>query len=190
MVAHIATMEDIKAGRLTDVYFERTIAVLRAANIRKRVVMEVRATHLPPNYDWAIFAGVEEVLQLLEGIPVDVDGLEEGSVFFAGDPVLRISGEYTQFGVYETAILGMLCQASGVATKAARCKKAAGHRPVLSFGARRMHPAIAPVIDRAAYIGGCDGVAVTLSAEQLGGCLLHISEPPRQGEKSYSGFFF
>ncbi len=167
-VFYIATAEDLKSGRLTDVYFERTVLVLQAANIHKRVVMEVRATHLPANYEWAIFVGLEEVLQLLEGLPVDVDGLEEGSVFFAGEPVLRISGEYTQFGVYETAILGLLCQASGVATKAARCKKAAGHRTVLSFGARRMHPAIAPAIDRAAYIGGCDGVAVTLSAEKLG----------------------
>jgi len=167
-VRFIATPEDFKSGRLTDVYFERTMQVLKAAGIRKHVVMEVRTTHLPRNYDWAIFVGVEEVLRLLEGFPVDVDGLEEGSVFFAGEPVLRISGEYTEFGVYETAVLGMLCQASGVATKAARCKKAAGHRLVLSFGARRMHPAIAPMIDRAAYIGGCDGVAVTLSAELLG----------------------
>ena len=167
-VRFIATPEDFKSGRLTDVYFERTVQVLKAAGIRKHVVMEVRTTHLPRNYDWAIFVGVEEVLRLLEGFPVDVDGLEEGSVFFAGEPVLRISGEYTEFGVYETAVLGMLCQASGVATKAARCKKAAGHRLVLSFGARRMHPAIAPMIDRAAYIGGCDGVAVTLSAELLG----------------------
>ena len=164
----IATPEDLKSGRLTDVYFERTVQVLKAAGIKRHVVMEVRATHLPKNYDWGIFVGVEEALQLLEGLPVDVDGLEEGSVFRAGEPVLRVSGEYTQFGVYETALLGILCQASGVATKAARCKKAAGHRLVLSFGARRMHPAIAPMIDRAAYIGGCDGVAVTMSAELLG----------------------
>ena len=38
----------------------------------------------------------------------------------------------------------------------------------MSFGARRMHPALAPVIDRCAYIGGCDGVSVVLSAELLG----------------------
>ncbi len=164
----IATPEDLKSGRLTDVYFERTVQVLKAAGISKRVVMEVRATHLPRNYEWGIFVGVEEALHLLEGLPVDVDGLEEGSVFRAGEPVLRVSGEYTQFGIYETPLLGILCQASGVATKAARCKKAAGHRLVLSFGARRMHPAIAPMIDRAAYIGGCDGVAVTMSAELLG----------------------
>ncbi|MGQ9519445.1 MAG: nicotinate phosphoribosyltransferase [Candidatus Fervidibacter sp.] len=164
----IATPEDLKSGRLTDVYFERTVQILKAAGIRKHVVMEVRATHLPQSYDWGIFVGVEEALRLLEGLPVDVDGLEEGSVFRAGEPVLRVSGEYTQFGVYETSLLGILCQASGVATKAARCKKAAGHRLLLSFGARRMHPAIAPMIDRAAYIGGCDGVAVMMSAELIG----------------------
>ncbi|MFN3422428.1 MAG: nicotinate phosphoribosyltransferase, partial [Armatimonadota bacterium] len=123
----IATPEDLKSGRLTDVYFERTVQVLRATGIKKHVVMEVRATHLPRNYEWGIFVGVEEALHLLEGLPVDVDGLEEGSVFRAGEPVLRVSGEYTQFGIYETPLLGILCQASGVATKAARCKKAAGH---------------------------------------------------------------
>jgi nicotinate phosphoribosyltransferase len=68
---------------------------------------------------------------------------------------------------YETALLGLLCQASGIATKAARCKKAAGERQVISFGARRMHPAIAPMIERNAFVGGCDGVAVTKSAELI-----------------------
>src|SRR5262249_23714024 len=66
-----------------------------------------------------------------------------------------------------TALLGLLCQASGIATKAARCKRAAGERQVVSFGARRMHPALAPMIERNAFIGGCDGVAVTKSAELI-----------------------
>ena len=61
----------------------------------------------------------------------------------------------------------MLCQASGIATKAARCKKAAGERQVISFGARRMHPALAPMIERNAFVGGCDGVAVTKAAELI-----------------------
>jgi nicotinate phosphoribosyltransferase len=60
-----------------------------------------------------------------------------------------------------------LCQASGIATKAARCKRAAGDRQVISFGARRMHPALAPMIERNAFVGGCDGVAVTKSAEMI-----------------------
>jgi nicotinate phosphoribosyltransferase len=70
--------------------------------------------------------------------------------------------------VLETALLGLLCQATGVATAAARCRLAAGGRPVYSFGARRMHPAIAPMIERAAYIGGCDGVSAIKSAELIG----------------------
>jgi nicotinate phosphoribosyltransferase len=65
-------------------------------------------------------------------------------------------------------VLGLLCQASGIATKAARCKQAAGERSVVSFGARRAHPVLAPMIERNAYIGGCDGVAVVASAERLG----------------------
>src|SRR2546427_251243 len=50
---------------------------------------------------------------------------------------------------------------------AARGKMAAGQRQVISFGARRMHPALAPMIERNAFIGGCDGVAVTKSAELI-----------------------
>jgi nicotinate phosphoribosyltransferase len=81
--------------------------------------------------------------------------------------VLRIEGTYVEWAQYETALLGLLCQASGIATKAARCKKAAGDRHVISFGARRMHPALAPMIERNAFVGGCDGVAVTKSAELI-----------------------
>ncbi|MCI0408441.1 MAG: nicotinate phosphoribosyltransferase, partial [Acidobacteria bacterium] len=62
---------------------------------------------------------------------------------------------------------GLLCQASGIATKAARCKRAAEGRTVISFGARRMHPVLAPMIERNAFIGGCDGVAVVKSAELI-----------------------
>ena len=77
-------------------------------------------------------------------------------------------GEYLDFGELETAILGCLCQASGIATKAARCRVACGERSLVSFGARRMHPAIAPMVERAAFIGGCNGVATLASAHLIG----------------------
>src|SRR5918995_1169004 len=67
-----------------------------------------------------------------------------------------------------TAILGLLCQASGGATGGARCRLPPGGKPVISFGARRMHPAVTPMIERAAYLGGCDMVAVDLAVERLG----------------------
>lgn len=81
---------------------------------------------------------------------------------------MTLTGPYLEFGILETALLGLLCQASGVATVAARCKLAADGRPVFSFGARRMHPAISPMIERAALIGGCDGVATVKSGELVG----------------------
>jgi nicotinate phosphoribosyltransferase len=94
--------------------------------------------------------------------------MKEGTVFYPYEPVMEIEGKYQDFCVYETAILGLICQASGVATKAARFKKLAGENLVVSFGARRMHPILAPMIERNAYIGGCDGVAVVKSSELIG----------------------
>ncbi len=165
---YTASLEDIRAGKVTDVYFERALATLRAEGVDKHVVAEITSSSLPEDYAWGLVVGLEEVVAALEGLPVDVDGLPEGSAFYPGEPVLRIAGQYGDFGVMETAVLGLLCQTSGVATKAARCKLAAAGRTVVSFGARRIHPAVAPTVERAAYVGGCDGVAVVRSAELLG----------------------
>lgn len=163
-----ASFDDIKKGKVTDVYFQRTLEILKAKGINKKVVMEVFAKNLPNDWPWAVLCGTEELSRLFEGIKVNISCLPEGTIFHAHEPVLTIEGKYTDFGHYETALLGLLCQASGVATAAARCRKAAGDRSVLSFGARRMHPSIAPMIERSAFIGGCDGVAVIESARQIG----------------------
>jgi nicotinate phosphoribosyltransferase len=164
---HLASPEEIKAGAIADVYFARTVQILRARGIRKRAKAEIRVKSLPDDWTWGILAGIEEVARLLEGVPVEVTAMDEGTVFGPYDPVLTIEGVYVDWAEYETALLGLLCQASGIATKAARCKKAAGERQVISFGARRMHPGLAPMIERNAFIGGCDGVAVTKAAELI-----------------------
>ncbi len=163
----MATAAEIRAGRVTDVYFERTCQILDAKKIDKHVLMEARVKKLPQG-DWGVFCGVHEAIALLEGMPFDLWALPEGTLFQAREPVVLIGCNYREFSVYETALLGFLCQASGIATKAARCTIAAQGRPVYSFGARRMHPAIAPMIERAAFIGGCAGVASVVAAELLG----------------------
>ena len=165
---HIASEPDIKAGQVSDVYFARTVQILRARGLTKRVKAEIRLKSFP-QADWSfgVLAGIEEAAALLEGLPVDVWAMDEGTLFGPHQPVLVIEGTYVEWAEYETALLGLLCQASGIATKAARCKRAAGERQVISFGARRMHPALAPMIERNAFIGGCDGVAVTKSAELI-----------------------
>ncbi|MCS7112796.1 MAG: nicotinate phosphoribosyltransferase, partial [Candidatus Bathyarchaeota archaeon] len=83
-------------------------------------------------------------------------------------PVMRVEGPYGRFCLLETPLLGLLCQSTGIATMAARIRKKAGDRMILGFGIRRMHPALAPMIDRASYIGGVDGVSSIIGAEAAG----------------------
>ncbi len=163
-----ADVDDILAGRTADVYFERTVQILEQAGINPHVRAEFAVKSLPGGFPWAVFAGLEEVFALLEGRDLTLRGVPEGALVRPYEPIFEVSGNYLTFARFETAILGLICQASGVATKAARIRHMAGDRLLVSFGARRMHPSVAPVIERSAYIGGCDGVSVIMSAELLG----------------------
>ncbi len=165
---HTADPDDILKGRVTDVYFSRTLTILRAKGVNPSVKAEFIAKSLPDNWPWAVFAGLEEAMYLMKRLPIRVRAMREGTVFYPYEPVMEIEGRYQDFCVYETALLGLICQASGVATQAARFKKLTGERLLISFGARRMHPVLAPMIERNAYIGGCDGVSVVKSAEVIG----------------------
>ncbi|MGD2250994.1 MAG: nicotinate phosphoribosyltransferase [Candidatus Methanofastidiosia archaeon] len=168
-----ATDQEIKDGLTTDVYFERTEKILKEKEISQNVIAEITCGSIPHQWPWGILAGTEDVAKLFEGIPVTVYTFKEGTFFRAKDekgvrtPVIVIEGDYTHFCIYETPLLGLVCQPSGIATAAARVKKVAGDTPVLSFGARRMHPAVTPMISRACYIGGFDGVSAVLSADML-----------------------
>jgi nicotinate phosphoribosyltransferase len=166
-LVHTITWKEVKEGLVTDIYFERTKKILEAKGIDLHVRAEFMAHLFPSSWPWAVLAGVEECAEVLKDLPVDVRMMKEGTIFGTQQPVMEISGRYLDFGQYETTILGLLCQVSGVATMAARCKKAAGKKEVISFGTRRMHPTIAPLIERNAYIGGCDGVSVGLGARLI-----------------------
>ena len=171
----IATEEEIKKGETTDVYFVRTNEILQKEGLtEQRVVAEVTTGSLPRDWDWAVLAGVEEAVHLMEGISVDVESLPEGSIFRPKDhrgtrlPVMTLEGRYLDFSLYETPLLGLLCQASGMATMAARVRKGAGKdSTILSFGIRRAHPVLAPMIDRACYLGGFDAVSSIIGARLL-----------------------
>jgi nicotinate phosphoribosyltransferase len=172
---YCASDEEIKKGETTDVYFARTKQILEAKKLDKiRVVAEVTPGKLPRGWPWGILCGIEEEARLFEGCPVDVYSMPEGSVFHHTDsrgvrePIMFIEGPYGEFCILETPLLGLICQASGVATRAARVKKAAGKKLVVAFGIRRMHPALSPMLDRAAYIGGLDGVSSLSGAKTVG----------------------
>ena len=170
-----AAEEDIRNGNTADVYFQRTMRILEAKGLDKtKVCAEFTASSLPSGWPWAVFCGLEEVLRLMEGKEVDIYSIPEGTVFRARNsnsvriPVMNIHGNYGEFGEMETATLGMICHPSGVATAAARTKTAASGKTVIAFGNRRMHPAVSGVLDRSAYIGGCDAVSSKIGGEMIG----------------------
>jgi len=172
---HLASEEEIKTGKTTDVYFVRTKEILQAKGLAKlRVVMEATASGLPNGWHWAVLCGIDEVTYLFGGLPVDVYSMDEGTIFKPRDingirvPVFTVEGSYGEFCELETPLLGLICQASGIATKAARVRKAAQDKFVISFGIRRVHPGLSRMIDRAAYIGGLDGVSSLSGADTIG----------------------
>ena len=165
--------EEIKDAVTTDVYFEYARDALKFAGINPVVTMEVFTRKNPFGSNWAVVSGIYEVAKLLQGLPVDVDAMEEGEVFLTdpqsamNEPVLRITGRYQDFGVYENPVLGFLCQASGVCTKAARLVHLAGGKMVIGFGTRRVHPALAPIVERSSILGGLDSVSNVLGARLM-----------------------
>jgi nicotinate phosphoribosyltransferase len=159
----IVTPEEITEGRATDAYFERTETILEGEGVNPEVVAEVGEVVETPH----VFVGLKDVANLLEGTGVDLYALPEGSIFERA-PVMRIEGNYADFGRYETSVLGFICRASAVASATARLKAAAGDVPVVSFGTRREHPTTAAMIERSAHIGGADGVSHVAGAEAVG----------------------
>ena len=162
----IISPESIKAGDATDAYFDRTVETLEHAGRNPTIVAEVTADQFPSG-EFELLAGLKDAAHLLEGLPVDVDALPEGTLFDGG-PVLQIEGRYLDFARHETALLGFLSHASGMATNALRARRAAPDSLVLSFGTRHVHPSIAAVVERSALLADLDGISNVAAAELLG----------------------
>jgi nicotinate phosphoribosyltransferase len=158
-----ATHEEIEKGLTTDIYFVRAQEVLRYLQLENTIVT---AEIFPRG--GGIFAGTEEVYNLLKDKKIKLWALEEGVRFQFKDTVMRIEGPYCEFGVFETVILGILASSSAWATAARECKDAASDKKILCFGSRHIHPAVAPVMERAAIIGGVDGASCILGAKLSG----------------------
>lgn len=167
----VATEDEVIRGEVTDVYFTRTVDVLKAAGLDKvKVRAEFHVMNLPRDYEWAVYTGLSEVLELVKraGLKVNIYSMPEGTVFQAKEPLMVIEGNYADFAVYETPILGILRHYSSISSKAARIKYRAMNKQCLFFGARALHPIIQPMADKAAYMGGCDGVANVVGARLIG----------------------
>jgi len=158
-----ATHEEIERGLTTDIYFVRAQEILRYLRLDNTIV----TAEIFPRED-GIFAGIQEVYNLLKDKEIKLWSLEEGERFKFKDTVVRIEGPYSEFGVFETVILGILASSSAWATAARKCKDAAGAKRVICFGSRHIHPSVAPVMERSALIGGMDGASCILGAKLSG----------------------
>ncbi|MBI4789894.1 MAG: nicotinate phosphoribosyltransferase [Chloroflexi bacterium] len=143
--------EAILTGDTADVYFSRTQTILAKERLDPIVAMEVFPGRA------GVLCGMNEALALLRAVAptAEVDALDEGAAMSAKEVVLRIRARYSAFGLYETALLGMLASESGWATAARALVDAAAPAPVISFGARHVHPNIAAQMEYAAMVGGC-----------------------------------
>jgi nicotinate phosphoribosyltransferase len=99
----------------------------------------------------------------------DIDAIPEGTVVFAQEPLVRVTGPLLAAQLLETPLLNLINFQTLIATKAARLRLAAGEDPILEFGLRR-----AQGIDgglaaaRAAYAGGCDATSNLLAGKVYG----------------------
>ncbi|MGB9659106.1 MAG: nicotinate phosphoribosyltransferase [Nitrososphaerales archaeon] len=170
----LASEDEIRNAETTDVYFVYTLQILEKKGLDPKVIMEVYLRNLPYPDSWGVVSGIYEVAKLLEGLPLNVRAMEEGEIFLVSpnsiiyEPVIQIEGKYRDFAKYENPMLGLICMSSGISSKAARVKMCAGDKVVFSFGTRRSHPALAPMIERATYIGGFDNVSNVLGAKMMG----------------------
>jgi len=154
------------SGETTDIYFPRTVEILKREGINPVATMEVFPRRA------GILCGIEEVKALLAKVlPEDsreVWALAEGELFDKKEVALRIKAPYQSYGTYETVYLGMLAHCSGWATAARECVDAAQGIPVISFGARHVHPSVVGVMEYSAIVGGCTGCASTVGANLAG----------------------
>ncbi len=153
---------------------------------------------VPDNGGFAIMAGVEQVIEYineLEFTPEDIEYLRtknlfcdeflnylenfkfecdiwaipEGTPIFPNEPVITVRGPLIQAQFIETMLLLIINHQSLIATKANRIVRAAEGRAVMEFGSRRAQGASGAIYgSRAAYIGGVNGTACTISDKLFG----------------------
>jgi nicotinate phosphoribosyltransferase len=99
----------------------------------------------------------------------DAWAMPEGTLVFAGEPLLRVRAPIIEGQIVETYLLATLSYQTMIASKAARMATAAQGRAIVEFGARRAHGPLASLMAaRAAAIGGCLGTSNVLAGQTFG----------------------
>ncbi|MBR2639873.1 MAG: nicotinate phosphoribosyltransferase [Oscillospiraceae bacterium] len=161
-------------------------------------VFDVFFRTIPDNGGFAIFAGLEQLIDYLKNLSFTEEDIEylrskncfsetfldylrnfkfacdvwcvpEGTPIFPREPIMVIKGPAIQAQFIETVVLLIANHQSLIATKANRIVRAAQGRPVMEFGSRRAQNADAAVLGaRAAYIGGVSATACAMTDRDYG----------------------
>ncbi len=164
----------------------------------KIVYFDVFYRQNPDNGGFAIVAGLEQIVEYINDLRFseedvaflrskncfseefltyllnfkfegDIWAIPEGTVVFPGEPLMVVRGRAIEAQFIETYVLMMINHQSLIATKAARLRRAAKGRAISEFGSRRAHGADAAILGaRAAYIGGCNATACTITDQAYG----------------------
>lgn len=113
----------------------------------------------------------EDLLDYLAGLRFsgDVHAMPEGTVFFANEPILRVTAPMPQAQLAESRLINILHFQTLIASKAARMMLAAPGKLIVDFGMRRAHGAEAGLMAaRASYIAGFAGTATVLAGKEFG----------------------
>ena len=191
-------MNPLTSPLLTDLYQLNMIQAYLDHGETKTAVFEFFVRKFPPRRGFLIAAGLEQALDFLENLRFsaeeidwlagtrrfeqglldqlstfrftgDVHAMPEGRVFFANEPILRVTAPMPQAQLVETRLINILHFQSLIAAKAARMVLAAPGKLLVDFGLRRAHGAEAGLMAaRASYIAGFAGTATMLAEEEFG----------------------
>ncbi len=194
----MASNETASNPLLTDLYELTMLQAYRASGMNDTAVFELFVRALPPNRNFLLVAGLEQVVEYLQALRFDdtdldwlastrrfddaflaslrdlrftgdVDAMPEGTVAFADEPLLRVTAPLREAQLIESRVLNLVHLQTLVASKAARCVLAADGRPLIDFGLRRAHGAEAGVLSaRASYLAGFAGTATVEAARLFG----------------------
>ena len=183
---------------LTDLYELTMLQSYFDEGMNGLAAFEFFVRKLPDRRNFLLAAGLEQVLDYLQGLAFgaeelewlrrsgrfsapfvdslaglaftgDVDAMPEGTVFFADEPILRITAPLREAQLVESRVMNLLHYETLVASKAARMALAAPGRMLVDFGLRRAHGAEAGLLSaRASYLAGFTGTATVEAGRRFG----------------------
>src|SRR5215472_6251721 len=194
----VVALEAATSPLLTDLYQINMIQAYLDHGDTDTAVFELFVRSLPSRRGFLLAAGLQQALDFLEKLRFsatdihwlnstgrfnknlldylsdfrftgDVHAMAEGTVFFASEPILRVTAPLPQAQLVESRLINLLHFQSLIAAKAARCMLAAPGKLLVDFGMRRAHGAEAALLAaRASYLAGFAGTATVLAGQAFG----------------------